>query len=521
MPYIKFTQGVRGEKGEKGDRGYTGDKGDIGINPRGPFVLGTHYYVRDLVTDAGNAYICTTEHDNAVLTNTGYWIKYVSKGDKGDTGERGIQGAAGTGSGDMLLSVYDPNEDGIFSADIIEDGTTNKVYTSTEKTKLSGIESNADITDSVNVGSSIHGVSSKTSIVDNDEIPLIDSEASNVLKKSLWSNIKSLLKTYFDTLYPSSNTAITGATKTKITYDSKGLVTAGTDLSSTDIPNLDASKITTGIFDIARIPAAALERMISVADQTARYALTTTSVQLGDTVKQIDTGLLYIVVDTDNLGNSSGYQVYTAGSAASVPWSGVTDKPTTYSADLIVDGTTNKAYTATEKTKLSGIEAAADVTDAGNVGYSVYGTTAKTTLAYADEMPIIDSEASNVLKKATLTNIQTKVISPIWSEQQICQVTIPVGATGWGAYVGRDCTASSLKVRCLDLAGADDAPTSLTVSVYVNGTLQFTTTAITTSPATYDFTDFNLSADDWVRFVVSNTTGVAGGVICGLVEVRR
>lgn len=35
--------------------------------------------------------------------------------------------------------------------------------------------------------------------------------------------------------------------------------------------------------------------------------------------------------------------------------------------DSVPDGTTNKAYTATEKTKLSGIEAAADVTDAVNV----------------------------------------------------------------------------------------------------------------------------------------------------------
>ena len=41
-----------------------------------------------------------------------------------------------------------------------------------------------------------------------------------------------------------SNTAITGATKCKITYDSKGLVTAGADLAASDIPNLSLSKIT-------------------------------------------------------------------------------------------------------------------------------------------------------------------------------------------------------------------------------------------------------------------------------------
>ena len=41
-----------------------------------------------------------------------------------------------------------------------------------------------------------------------------------------------------------ANTAITGATKCKITYDSKGLVTAGADLAASDIPNLSLSKIT-------------------------------------------------------------------------------------------------------------------------------------------------------------------------------------------------------------------------------------------------------------------------------------
>ena len=39
------------------------------------------------------------------------------------------------------------------------------------------------------------------------------------------------------------NTAITGATHTKITYDSNGLVTSGTDLTASDIPSLTLSKI--------------------------------------------------------------------------------------------------------------------------------------------------------------------------------------------------------------------------------------------------------------------------------------
>lgn len=70
-----------------------------------------------------------------------------------------------------------------------------------DKTKLNGIEALADVTDAVNIASSIHGVSAKTTPVDNDEIAIIDSAASNALKRTLWSSVKTTLKTYLDTLY--------------------------------------------------------------------------------------------------------------------------------------------------------------------------------------------------------------------------------------------------------------------------------------------------------------------------------
>jgi len=85
--------------------------------------------------------------------------------------------------------------------DNIGDGTTNKAYTATEQSKLSGIEASADVTDAANVGSSINGSTAKSTLVDGDKFSIIDSEASSVLKTSLWSVIKSTLKTYFMGLY--------------------------------------------------------------------------------------------------------------------------------------------------------------------------------------------------------------------------------------------------------------------------------------------------------------------------------
>ena len=64
-----------------------------------------------------------------------------------------------------------------------------------------------------------------------------DTEASTGTSETLAVNPKQLATKV------TANTAITGATHTKITYDSKGLVTAGADLTASDIPSLTLDKI--------------------------------------------------------------------------------------------------------------------------------------------------------------------------------------------------------------------------------------------------------------------------------------
>ncbi len=54
---------------------------------------------------------------------------------------------------------------------------------------------------SMGTASEIHGASPKATPVDADELGLVDSAASWVLKKLTWANLKATLKTYFDTLY--------------------------------------------------------------------------------------------------------------------------------------------------------------------------------------------------------------------------------------------------------------------------------------------------------------------------------
>lgn len=50
-------------------------------------------------------------------------------------------------------------------------------------------------------GTVIDGLTAKTTPVDGDYVGLMDSAASNALKKLSWSNVKATLKTYFDALY--------------------------------------------------------------------------------------------------------------------------------------------------------------------------------------------------------------------------------------------------------------------------------------------------------------------------------
>lgn len=76
---------------------------------------------------------------------------------------------------------------------------------------------------------------SKTTPIDADALLLQDSADSSIWKRLTWANLKATLLTYFNGEYVAKNTAITGATKTKITYDAKGLVTAGADATTADI----------------------------------------------------------------------------------------------------------------------------------------------------------------------------------------------------------------------------------------------------------------------------------------------
>lgn len=119
--------------------------------------------------------------------------------------------------------------------------------------------------------------------------------------------------------------ALSGAVTGSVSSDFGDNVTISTTLA-----NFDASKIASGTISIDRLPKAALERLVVVANDTARFALTTATAQSGDTVKVASTGKMYLIKDESKLNSEDGYEPYTASQASSVPWSGVTGKPSTF-----------------------------------------------------------------------------------------------------------------------------------------------------------------------------------------------
>lgn len=133
-------------------------------------------------------------------------------------------------------------EDSDISLDNVTEGTTNKFFTATLKTKLDGIEALADVTDAGNVGSSIHGATGKTTPVDADTVPLIDSEASNVLKKLTWANLKATLKIYFDSLYELAGAIATHAALTA-THGVVGAIVGTSDAQTLTNKTLTSPKI--------------------------------------------------------------------------------------------------------------------------------------------------------------------------------------------------------------------------------------------------------------------------------------
>lgn len=172
------------------------------------------------------------------------------------------------------------------------------------------------------------------------------------------------------------------------------------------IPGLDASKIITGTLSLSVLPAAALERLVIVADETARFLLTTASVQNGDTVKQLDTNVMYRVVDDTKLDEEDGYVEYVAMRAAAVDWSGIENKPVSF------DPVSHVHETLSIGTGLSGSDYDGGTAQTWSVAYgTIAGTACQGNDARLSDArtPAVHSLTGSLHSATTLAELNAKI----------------------------------------------------------------------------------------------------------------
>ena len=204
--------------------------------------------------------------------------------------------------------------------------------------------------------------------VDKEEGKVLSSNDYTNIEKTKLSNIEEGANKY---VHP--NSGVSANTYTSVAVDAQGHVVSGSNPTTLegygimdaankihthtddDIVSLDASKLT-GSIDIGLLPVGALERLVLVETDEERLALTTTDIQKGDTVKVTETGLMYFVKDDTKLDSDDSYEIYSAGTATAVAWSGVTGKPSTFTPSAHTHSTsdiTNFPTTLKNPTALS------------------------------------------------------------------------------------------------------------------------------------------------------------------------
>jgi hypothetical protein len=169
---------------------------------------------------------------------------------------------------------------------------------------------------------------------------------------------------------------------------------------------IDASKIVSGVIDSARLPAGIIKKVITVASETAKAALTYTDVNKGDVVHVYDSTQTpvyekwYKVRSIDDSTHAITYLDFIQNSSMNISWSIITDTPTTIAGYGITD-----KYTKTE-----------------------FNTASATLITDSDAY--VDTTITNVKEFTEIAKVNTGVTTTLYDMEYYSGMYVVVGAGG-------------------------------------------------------------------------------------------
>ena len=306
---------------------------------------------------AGNIIVSVSQSNITESNSVESSITTGGRGEKGDTGDTGPAG--------VVQSIVAGNNIDIDNTDPTNPVVSVETLTLSDVSDVTASATELNYTDGVTsaIQTQIDGKSSTahthvlaagaTDVTSSAaELNILDGATLSTTELNYVDGVTSAIQTQLDGKVD-ENSSITGATKTKITYDAKGLVTAGADATTADI-----------------------------ADSTNKRYVTDAQLTV--------------------IGNTSGTNTGDQDLSGYVPTSRTVNSKAlssnvTLNQDDVGDGSTYKQYSSTEKTKLSGIASGATANDtdanlknrANHTGTQALSTISDVT-ATASEVNVLD-----------------------------------------------------------------------------------------------------------------------------------
>ena len=227
----------------------------------------TDAVVNSAITDAKIAGVTGTKISAGTIPASALNTSNINRGLNVASGNIGIQNAVSGGAATKSGITY--TDQGLISA-IVDLVPSDLPNSTTSATGVVSVPSSGGLTVSgagaLSITNSITGatrsgitfnnfgqITSHTALVSND-LPIATTSAKGAVQITSGGGLTVDGSGGLTT----STSGISAGTFTKLTINNKGVATAGTVLADTDIPNIPATKLTTGTLDIARLGANAI-----------------------------------------------------------------------------------------------------------------------------------------------------------------------------------------------------------------------------------------------------------------------